>query len=55
MLNRLKFPLAVLTLSLLASWAPSRLHAQATDAGQQGDFEGEHTDTGAAAIDQDVA
>jgi hypothetical protein len=52
MLNRLKFPLAVLTLFLLAAWAPSRLHAQATDPGQQGEFQGEHTDTGAAAVDQ---
>jgi hypothetical protein len=52
MLNRLKFPLAVLTLSLLAAWSPSHLHAQATDPGQQGEFQGEHTDTGAAAVDQ---
>jgi hypothetical protein len=53
MLNRLKFPLAVLTLFLLAAWAPSRLHAQAvTDPGQQGEFQGENTDTGAAAVDQ---
>jgi len=53
MLNRSKCPLAVLTLFLLAAWVPSRLHAQAaTDPGQQGEFHGEHTDTGAAAVDQ---
>ena len=52
MLNRLKFPLAVLTLSLFAAWAPSISQAQAvTDPGQQGEFQGEHTDTGAAALD----
>jgi uncharacterized iron-regulated membrane protein len=52
MLNRLKFPLAVLTLTLFAAWAPSVSHAQAvTDPGQQGEFQGEHVDTGAAAVD----
>lgn len=51
MLNRLKFPLAVLALFLTAAWAPSRLHAQTTDPGQQGEFQGENTDTGAAAVD----
>ena len=52
MLNRLKFPLVVVALSLLIAWAPSSLHAQTTtDPGQQGEFQGENTDTGAAAVD----
>jgi hypothetical protein len=52
MLDRLKLPLVVVTLSLLIAWAPSSLHAQTTDPGQQGEFQGENTDTGAAAVDQ---
>ena len=52
MLNRLKLPLVVVALSLLIAWAPSSLHAQTTtDPGQQGEFQGENTDTGAAAVD----
>jgi hypothetical protein len=53
MLKRLKFPLILVTLFLLAAWAPSSSHAQTTtDQGQQGEFQGENTDTGAAAVDQ---
>jgi hypothetical protein len=55
MLNRLKFLLGVVTLFLFAAWAPSHLHAQvtppSTEVGQQGEFQGENTDTGAAAVD----
>jgi hypothetical protein len=53
MVSRLKFPLAVMSLFLLAAWAPFHLYAQAaTDPGQQGEFQGENTDTGDAAVDQ---
>ena len=37
---------------MFAAGAPTYLHAQTTtDPGQQGDFQGENTDTGAAAVD----
>jgi hypothetical protein len=53
MVSRLKFPLAVLSLFLLVALAPLHLYAQAPpDPGQQGEFQGENTDTGAAAVDQ---